>query len=161
MTAPPASPSTERASADHASIALDRDILTLAWVARRLERSCAEITVPQYRLLAMVALGDERASSLASRLDLARPTVSATVDTLVERGLLERTAVDGDRRAVRLGLTPLGHDTMRTAEHAMREKLDGLLELVAEPELVRRALDQLGDAMAAKSASRQSKEAPR
>ncbi len=80
--------------------------------------------------------GEERASALASRLALARPTVSATIDTLVERALLERTAVDGDRRAVRLSLTELGRDTMEDAERGMRARLDELLTFVDDPVLV-------------------------
>jgi DNA-binding MarR family transcriptional regulator len=135
---------------------LDRDILTLASVARVLERACADVTLPQWRLLALVARGEERASALASRLALARPTVSATIDTLVERGLLERTAVDGDRRAVRLSLTELGRDAMEGAERGMRARLDELLTFVDDPVLVTNALAQIADALAANHAARRS-----
>jgi len=121
-----------------------------------LERACAEVTLPQWRLLALVARGEERASALASRLALARPTVSATIDTLVERRLLERTAVDGDRRAVRLSLTELGRDTMQAAERGMRARLDELLTFVDDPVLVSTALAQIGDALAANHAARRS-----
>jgi DNA-binding MarR family transcriptional regulator len=135
---------------------LDRDILTLASVARVLERACIDVTLPQWRLLALVARGEERASALASRLALARPTVSATIDTLVERALLERTAVDGDRRAVRLSLTALGRDTMEGAERGMRARLDELLTFVDDPVLVTNALGQIADALAANHAARRS-----
>src|SRR5688572_27965909 len=98
----------------------DRDVLTLAWLARVLERACADVTLPQYRLLALIVRGEERASDLAERLALTRPTVSATIETLVERGLLERTTVDTDRRAVRLTITAQGRGAMLAAELAMR-----------------------------------------
>ncbi len=102
----------------------DRDLLTLVWVVRELERACADLTLPQYRLLALIVRGEERASSLAGQLALARPTVSAAVETLVANGLVDRTSVDGDRRAVRLTITPKGRAALRVAERAMRGRLD-------------------------------------
>ena len=73
---------------------MDDELLTLARLARLLERACGELqpplTLAQYRLLAMIGSGADRASHLAGQLALAKPTVSATVDTLVERGLVER-----------------------------------------------------------------------
>ncbi|MFI5047757.1 MAG: MarR family winged helix-turn-helix transcriptional regulator [Acidimicrobiia bacterium] len=129
--------------------AVDRDVLTLAWLARVLERACTDLTLPQYRLLALIARGDERASDVAARLALARPTVSATIDTLVERGVLERTAIDTDRRAVRLTITAEGYGLMRTAQDAMRERLDDVLTRAADPSLVQLALDQLAVALTA------------
>src|SRR5215471_18530287 len=95
---------------------LDLDVLTLARIARILERACGDLTLPQYRLLAFIVRGEERASNLADQLALTRPTVSATIDTLVERGLLERTGIDGDRRAVRLSITPAGSDALQDAQ---------------------------------------------
>ena len=131
----------------------DRDVLTLAWVARVLERACADITLPQYRLLALIVRGEERASNLAERLALARPTVSATIDTLVDRGLLERTAVHGDRRAVRLTITPRGHDAMQSAEQGMRARLEEILACVDDADLVRAALGQLAAGLTASAAA--------
>jgi long-chain acyl-CoA synthetase len=127
----------------------DRDVLTLIWVARELERACADLTLPQYRLLALIVRGEERASSLAGRLALARPTVSAAVETLVANGMVERTAVDGDRRAVRLTITPVGRAALELAEHAMREKLDALLAHVRDTSVVEDALAQLAGALTA------------
>ncbi len=81
---------------------VDDDLLTLARLARLLERACGELepplTLAQYRLLAMIGDGADRASHLAGQLALAKPTVSATVDTLVERGLVDRGSHGDDRR---------------------------------------------------------------
>ncbi len=127
----------------------DREILTLVWVARELERACTDLTLPQYRLLALIVRGEERASGLAGQLALARPTVSAAVETLVANGLVERTSVDGDRRAIRLTITPAGRAALRVAERAMREKLDAFLSDVRDPSVVEDALAQLAGALAA------------
>ncbi|MET0627101.1 MAG: MarR family transcriptional regulator [Acidimicrobiia bacterium] len=132
---------------------VDRDVFTLARMARVLERACTDITLPQYRLLAFISRGEERASNLAERLALTRPTVSATIDTLVERALLERTAIDTDRRAVRLTITPEGRRSMDGAEAAMRSRLDDVLDAADDPDLVRAALEQLGAALSASAAA--------
>jgi DNA-binding MarR family transcriptional regulator len=127
----------------------DREILTLVWVVRELERACTDLTLPQYRLLALIVGGEERASGLAGQLALARPTVSAAVETLVTNGMVERTSVDGDRRAIRLTITPTGRRALEAAESAMREKLDVLLRDVRDPGVVADALDQLAGALTA------------
>jgi DNA-binding MarR family transcriptional regulator len=118
-------------------------VLTLARLARMLERACTELTLAQYRLLALIAEGEDRASTLAGKLALAKPTVSATVETLVERGYLAREAVDGDRRAIRLAVTAAGHAALDTAQQAMEDRLAVVLGLVPDQGLVKEALDQL------------------
>jgi len=127
----------------------DREILTLVWVVRALERACTELSLPQYRLLALIMRGEERASGLAGQLSLARPTVSAAVETLVVNGLVERTSVSGDRRAVRLTITPAGRAALRAAERSMRARLDELLAEVRDPSVIEEALEQLAGALAA------------
>jgi len=132
---------------------VDLDVLTLARLARMLERACGDLTLPQYRVLAFIVRGEERASNLADQLALTRPTVSATIDTLVERGLLERTGIDGDRRAVRLTTTPAGSDALLEAQQAMRGRLDNLLAHTDDPDAVRSALEQLTGALTAAQAA--------
>src|SRR5438876_4863538 len=105
----------------------DRVIRTLARLARVLERACVDLTLPQYRVLALVATGSERATHLAGELALTKPTVSAMVESLVERGLVERASVSGDRRAVRLTVTPAGRRALRAAEDAMRTRLETVI----------------------------------
>lgn len=132
-------------------------MLTLARLARVLERACNEVpgtpspgarlTLAQYRLLAMMADGAERASHLAGQLALTKPTVSATVDTLVERGLVTREMVRGDRRATRLRVTDAGRAALLLAESSMRERLDDLLARVDDPGAVSRSITQLQSAL--------------
>lgn len=116
-------------------------------MARVLERSCAGMSLAQYRLLAMVARGDERASHLAGRLALARPSVTAVVDGLVERGWLERSPVVSDRRAARITLTPEGRRALDIAEAAMVERVEAIAGRADQPEAVMAGLAQLGAAL--------------
>ena len=130
---------------------VDVDVLTLARMARLLERACTDLdpplTLAQYRLLAMIGGGAERASEIAGRLALTKPTVSATVDTLVERALVTRAAADDDRRALRLQLTAEGERVLETAEVAMRARLDDVLARVDDRAAVTHALTALGDGL--------------
>jgi DNA-binding MarR family transcriptional regulator len=119
---------------------MDDELLTLARLARLLERACGELqpplTLAQYRLLAMIGSGADRASHLAGQLALAKPTVSATVDTLVERGLVERGSSRHDRRVTTLAVTTRGHDELGDAETAMRARLDDVLARLDDPDAV-------------------------
>ncbi|HEY3673840.1 MAG TPA: MarR family transcriptional regulator [Acidimicrobiia bacterium] len=126
---------------------MDDDLLTLARLARLLERACGELqpplTLAQFRLLAMIGSGADRASHLAGQLALAKPTVSATVDTLVERGLVERASSRDDRRVTTLTVTDHGRRELAAAEAAMRARLDDVLARIDDPVAVSGALDAL------------------
>jgi DNA-binding MarR family transcriptional regulator len=83
-------------------------VRALARASRVLERASGELSLAHYRVLSAIASGDERASRVASRLAIGKPTISAAVDTLCQRGLLLRSDVDGDQRVASLRLTSEG-----------------------------------------------------
>ena len=122
---------------------VDAQVRTLARLARMLERGAGELSLPQYRVLAMVDEGGERASHLAERLAVAKPTVTAVVDGLVDRGFLKRTADCDDRRATRITLTSAGRRALYDAEAAMSTRLQEVLSHVDNPADVEAALQQL------------------
>ena len=129
---------------------LHRAARTIALLARTLERAAGDLSLPQYRVLALVAAGDERATHLAGRLAITKPSVSAVVDGLVERGYLAREAVADDRRAVRLCVTKAGAAALTTAEDAMADGLEPLLSAVEDPHALFAGLDQVRDEMRAR-----------
>ena len=141
-----AEPRTEPVPADVAQRA--RAVRGLALAARSLEHAAGDLTLAQYRVLAFVAAGTERSSLVAEGLALAKPTVTAAVDGLVERRLLTREAVAGDRRSFRLAVTPEGAAALRTAEQSMSERLDQVLEFSRDPDALLAALGDLDDALA-------------
>lgn len=116
-------------------------------VARTLEHASTELSLPQYRLLAMVASGDQRASKLAGRLALSKPTVTAVVEGLVEKGYLARSGVSGDRRAIDLSLTEAGCRALAATDIAMGERLAAVLERCEDPDRVLDGLAQLAIAL--------------
>jgi DNA-binding MarR family transcriptional regulator len=126
---------------------LHRAARTLALLARVLERAAGDLTLPQYRVLALVDAGDERATRLAGRLAITKPSVSAVVDGLVERGFLARGPVVGDRRAIRLCLTPAGSRALTGAEAAMAERLEPLVDAISDRAGFVAALDEVDQVM--------------
>jgi DNA-binding MarR family transcriptional regulator len=122
-------------------------VRTLARLSRLLERSAGELSLAQFRLLAMVDDGGDRASWLADRLALAKPTITALVDGLVDRCYLTRTADVGDRRVTRIAMTQRGRRALVAAEAAMAERLGEVLALTDEPASVMWAISQLGSGL--------------
>jgi len=122
-------------------------IRALARMARQLERSSGDLNLAHYRVLAAVADGDERASRVAERLALGKPTVSAAVESLTKRGLLSREDAADDRRATTLALTPSGKLALATVEEEMLGRLTDLCSRTPDPAAVVNALAQLGVAL--------------
>lgn len=110
----------------------DRAVRVVARLGRLLERGLDDLTLPQYRVLAAVDDGGERATMLARGLALAKPTVTAAVDGLVQRGYLVREPVAGDRRSVRIALTPAGRQALAGAEDRLAERLGSVLDRVPD-----------------------------
>jgi DNA-binding MarR family transcriptional regulator len=122
-------------------------VRTLARLSRVLERGAGDLTLQQFRILTVVDDGGERASWLADRLALAKPTITAAVDGLVERGYLCRSADTGDRRVTKITLTQAGRRALDEAEKAMAERLQNILAHAEDSAAVVRALSELGTAL--------------
>lgn len=128
---------------------LTRAARTIALLGRVLERAAGDLTLAQYRVLSLVAEGDERASLLAGRLAVTKPSMSAVVDGLVERGHLAREPVEGDRRAIRLRLTADGAAALDAAEAAISERLAPIVGALSDPAAFLGGLDEMSDVMRA------------
>jgi long-chain acyl-CoA synthetase len=91
-----------------------------AWLSKRVEVAVAELdlTLPQYRVLGILAEGSAAASGLADRASVRRPSITALIDGLVARGLVDRQADGHDRRRIALKLTDEGARIIATADQA-------------------------------------------
>jgi long-chain acyl-CoA synthetase len=116
-----------------------------AQLSRLVERGTAsvELSLPQYRLLGLLANGSVGASALANRLAVSRPSVTGVVDGLVARGLVCRTGVPGDRRKVVHTLTDAGHAVLVSADAAAAARLGGIAALFVDEAARQQALDGL------------------
>ncbi len=96
-----------------------------AWLSKRVEvaLTTVDLTLPQYRVLGILAEGSAAASGLADRLAVRRPSITALIDGLVARGLVDRRQEDTDRRRVALRLTEEGTRTLGAADRAVDDYL--------------------------------------
>jgi DNA-binding MarR family transcriptional regulator len=99
----------------------------IAFTARRLERCLGDMTLPQLRVLTLVASSPERANRIAELAAVSRPSLTGLLDGLEARGWVRRLDVAGDRRGVLLEVTPAGTEALATADAAMAATLDDLL----------------------------------
>ncbi|QAY61015.1 MarR family transcriptional regulator [Microbacterium protaetiae] len=124
--------------------------LTFARMARMLERTLqhhAPLSLSDYRILSAVADGEARASRLAQRLAVGKPSVSASVDSLVRRGLLARAGGAGDQRAIDLRITAEGDRVRFDAERALVALVTEVAEHTSEPTATMAAIAAFGAAL--------------
>ena len=128
---------------------------TLATAARGLERALGDITLPQYRVLALVASSPERAGRIAEKAAVSRPSLSGLLDGLVARGWVRRVEVDHDRRGVRLEVTASGRRALRHADAAAAARLGEVLDRLpgGGPTVVLVGLHHLAAALATTAAA--------
>ncbi len=122
----------------------DVPVRVIARLARLFETrlSAESMSLPQFRVLAFLSDGEWAASALADWLTVSRPSITAMVDGLVERGWVERRDSPDDRRRVLHHLTADGRAALDTAGACLEDALGSVLEHLA-PDERERALDGL------------------
>ncbi len=99
----------------------------VARLARQVETALAtlELSPSQYRALAFLSEdgASAAASALAGRMSVSKPTITALVDGLVQRGLVERHPSQADRRRVEHSLTAEGRRTLAQADQVVNARL--------------------------------------
>jgi DNA-binding MarR family transcriptional regulator len=117
-------------------------VRALAFASRTLEKALEQMTLPQYRVLTLIANSPERASRIAQTADVTRPSMTGLVDGLVAKQWVTRSDVDGDRRGVSLAITAEGAKAYDAAQTAMASAVQELLGHT-DAKTARRALDGL------------------
>lgn len=117
---------------------------TAARLARQVEQAIAgcDMTLPQYRVLALLSEGSAAASALARRLAVSRPSITALVDGLVARDMIQRGSDPADRRRVTHVITDKGRAALEDADAAAAARLEEVAGFLA-PEDVGVARDGL------------------
>lgn len=119
---------------------------TAAWLAKQVELGLAsvDLSLPQYRVLGLLDAGPAVSSALADRLAVRPPSVTAVIDGLVARGLVDRRPVQDDRRRVSHVLTGSGRRLLAEADAAVEARLREIATSLADPGLALRAIEDLG-----------------
>lgn len=122
-------------------------VRTLLRAGRMFDRVDIGLTPPQYRLLSLLADGNERSTALAQRLAVSKPAISAAVEALTAAGLVRRRSDQTDRRITWIEITPAGEAAMEQADGALIERFDEVLRELDDPAPVLTALAALDRAM--------------
>ena len=107
-------------------------VLTQSAFARTAERH--GLPAAQARLLCMLAAGPRRMSELAGLLGIEKAALTGLADRAERRGLVARTAVPGDRRAVSVALTPEGREVASAFHRDVSASLDRLTDVLPSGE---------------------------
>ena len=118
---------------------------TAAWLAKQVELAIGsvDLSLSQYRILSLLGQGSAVSSSLAEQLAVRPPSVTAVIDGLVTRGLVERTHSEDDRRRVSLELTAEGQSVLDAADRAAEERLEQIAGTLPSARATTRAMDSL------------------
>ncbi|MFU8854211.1 MarR family winged helix-turn-helix transcriptional regulator [Micromonospora sp. SL1-18] len=121
----PPAPGSEKAAVE-ALMAASRAFVGLA--ARSLADLDAEVTLPQFRALVVLATrGPQRAVDISAELQVAPSTGTRMCDRLVRKGLVRRIRSTSDRRVVRLRLTPAGRALVQDVIGRRRAELSRIV----------------------------------
>jgi long-chain acyl-CoA synthetase len=88
-----------------------------------------DLSLPQYRILIYLDEGKVQASALADKLSVTRPSVTAVVDGLVTKGLVERHHDPGDRRRVGHDLTSEGRRVLKKCDESVDRRLSDIASM--------------------------------
>jgi DNA-binding MarR family transcriptional regulator len=124
-------------------------VRALSRLSRIVERASDSLSPADYRVMSAIVGGEARASRLASRLSLGKPTISSSVDSLSRRGLILKSGVEGDNRAVELSLSAEGAELFDRMEARMTRQLELLCERAPDGQRIIAALASLGDVIEA------------
>jgi DNA-binding MarR family transcriptional regulator len=126
------SPSEGRADVVDALLAAGRVMVGLT--ATSIARLDADVTLPQYRMLVVLAAnGPQRTTDLASRLSVTPSTVTRTCDRLVRRGLAQRFQRSDDRRVAWIALTETGKELIGDVMRQRRAEMGRLAASLPAP----------------------------
>lgn len=116
---------------DLASRLLELVPMIMRTAAAELRRSEPIATLPHFGVLITLAHGPCILSDLADQHIVSRPTMSKTVNTLVERGWIQRTPDASDRRKIWLSLTQAGEHMLIILQKESWARVNELLSLLS------------------------------
>ena len=139
----------------------DPEVVAAARAAAKLARQVTiplgevDLSLPQYRVLAFLDEGEAAPSDLAGRLSVSRPSITALMDGLITRGLVERRPDTDDGRRVHHHLTDDGRNVLQRADRAVGDRLVAIGTHVnaGDPSVLIAGLARFGQAIRAAQAA--------
>lgn len=118
-------------------------------LAALMEHSIASLGIGLSDFMILEALlhkGTMNISQLGEKVQLANASMTAAIDRLVQRGLVERQSAGADRRVRTVDLTPCGRALIRKLYAKHEKDIDALMESICQSERasLRASLKKLG-----------------
>jgi DNA-binding MarR family transcriptional regulator len=114
-----------------ALLAASRALVAIA--ARSVADQDAEVTLPQFRALVVLASrGPQRVMDVSRELGVDPSTGTRLCDRLVRKGLARRQRSTSDRRVVRVTLTPAGRSLVDQVTVRRRDELTRIVEAMPD-----------------------------
>ena len=154
--------SSASAEPDAASQIIDALAPLLAHHRRRWAARCQAhgLSIIGFQVLALLEMhGAIPMSRLAEELDVALPNATGIIKRMAERGLVDRTHDDADRRVVRVDLTDQGRQLIGEMESGRRQRMNALIGAL-DASQQRRLLQAVRDLHGAARRLQQNEEAP-
>ncbi len=149
MTVSPSSVTTTRTDRDQPAVGTYGRVT--AWLSKRVEVALTQVdlTLPQYRILGVLAEGSSASSGLADRLTVRPPSITAVIDGLVARGLVDRQHQEDDRRRIALRLTDKGARLVAEANRSVDDYIASIAATLPDEDhtMVLRSLELWGQAL--------------
>lgn len=120
-----------------AEVLLETMPSVMGFVSSELRRSSPVSDPVHFRLLRTLRRGSRSLHELAELQAVRLPTMSRTVSVLENRGWVERTRSNEDRRTVYAHITDAGRDALAEVERMAIERVSSLLECLSEEDLER------------------------
>jgi DNA-binding MarR family transcriptional regulator len=117
-----------------------------------------DLTPVHAKLICVLAFGPRGMAELARCFGVEKATLTGLVDRAEQRGLVRRSPVPGDRRALHVTLTDTGHEAATAFHTEATEELNHLLSALpaTERENFRRSIAKIIAVRQARPASEQS-----
>jgi len=93
-----------------------------------------DLTLPQAQALRILRRGPVLTGQLACQLRISAPAITQLTDRLIRKGLIERRAVEGDRRCVIVALSEHGRELVDRFRQSRREIFSRALEHLSQSE---------------------------
>lgn len=107
---------------DVSLIALRRILRATDLYGRRLAKE-AGMTAVQFRVMQIIAeTGQATPTAISNRMGVTQATMTALIDKLVDKGLVERRRSETDRRQTNVVITAKGHDTIDEAPDPLQQR---------------------------------------
>ena len=124
---------TTATSDDLVDAVLGASRVLVAVAARSLAGSDADVTLPQYRaLVVLAARGPQKLADLATALAVNPSTASRMCERLVRKKLVRRHRLAADRRTVRIALSDSGGALVRAVTDRRRAEIAHIVDRLPE-----------------------------